>query len=69
VLPLAQSNSKLDVLGILDRIAQIGLAFGIALALQPWWDHGLRVGFFLTLWTTILHIITSHTIPEPKEEL
>jgi hypothetical protein len=45
---------------VLDRAAQTGLVAGISLVLQPWWDQGLRVGFFVTLVATVLHIITSH---------
>lgn len=44
----------------LDSIARYGLAIGILLTLQPWWDDGLGAGFFVTLVATILHIITSH---------
>ena len=50
---------------IFDRLAQIGMALGIAIIFQPWWTGGLRVGFFATLVYTILHIITSHlVVPE-----
>lgn len=46
----------------LDKIAQVGMALGILIIFQPYWSQGLRVGFFLTLMATILHIITSHII-------
>ena len=52
----------------LDRIARIGMGLGIACIFQPWWNHGLRVGFLLTLVFTILHIVTSHRILPKKNE-
>jgi hypothetical protein len=33
--------------------------------LEPFWAGGLEWGFFLTLGTTILEIITAHLLPEP----
>jgi len=39
---------------------------GIALVVQPWWNDGLRIGFFVTLVTTIMYIVVSH-IPEREE--
>jgi hypothetical protein len=45
---------------ILDRIAQMGMLIGVALMLNPWWEEGLRCGFFATALCTILHIYTSH---------
>ncbi len=47
---------------LLDRIALSGMGLGIITILQPWWEGGLRAGFFVTLTFTILHIITSHKI-------
>lgn len=47
---------------ILDRIALIGMLLGVAVIIQPWWDGGLRAGFFVTLFFTALHIITSHRV-------
>ena len=44
----------------LDRSALTGMALGVALILQPWWEHGFRVGFFLMICATALHIYTSH---------
>ena len=46
----------------LDRIARAGLVCGVALMLQPWWQEGLRYGFFATAGFTILHIVTSHLV-------
>lgn len=51
----------------LDRYARIGLTVGIGLILQPYWGQGLRVGFFVTLVSTILHIVASH-LPVPAHE-
>ena len=45
---------------ILDIVALAGIAGGLGLVLQPWWPDGLRVGFFATLASTVLHIVTSH---------
>ncbi len=49
---------------ILDNIARVGMAAGILCIFQPWWQNGLRVGFFATAIFTILHIITSHLVKE-----
>lgn len=47
---------------LLDKIAQIGMWVGIVTIFQPYWTGGLKVGFFITLLATLLHIITSHLI-------
>jgi len=44
----------------LDRTSLAGMAFGIALILQPWWAGGFRAGFFVTAAATVLHVVTSH---------
>ena len=54
------------MISILDKIARIGMAGGIGLIFQPWWEDGLRFGFFATLVFTILHIVTSHLVA-PKQ--
>ena len=54
-----------NTMTLLDRIALTGMTLGVAAILQPWWAGGLRVGFFMTLVFTILHIITSHRISAP----
>jgi hypothetical protein len=43
-----------------DHIAIAGLGVGLALYVLPLGAGTLRVGFFLTLAFTILHIVTSH---------
>jgi len=40
------------------------MALGVLLMLQPVWTHGLRVGFFVTLVSTVLEIVTAHMLPE-----
>jgi hypothetical protein len=47
----------------LDRMTLVAIALGIAVMLQPWWDRGFRVGFFLTLIATVGQIVTSHMLP------
>ena len=49
--------------GYLNRIFFWLISAGIMVILQPWWAHGLRVGFFLTLGATIAYIVTSHLQP------
>ena len=46
----------------LDKLAQVGMALGVGLMLQPWWTWGLRWGFFATALFAILHIVTSHLV-------
>lgn len=53
---------------LLDKIAQAGMALGVALMLQPWWQGGLRYGFFATALFTLLHILTSHLVIRTREE-
>ena len=48
----------------LDRAARVGLVLGVGLMLQPWWQSGLRWGFFATAGFTLLHIVTSHLVGE-----
>ena len=49
-------------MNLLDKIAQIGIGVGIVVIFQPFWDGGLKVGFFATLLATLLHVVTSHLI-------
>lgn len=53
---------------LIDKIAQAGMGLGVALMLQPWWQEGLRYGFFATAFFTLLHILTSHLIIRTPEE-
>ncbi|NKB67802.1 MAG: hypothetical protein GKR89_12130 [Candidatus Latescibacteria bacterium] len=54
------------MIGWLDRGAQMGLVLGVSLMLQPWWQGGLRWGFFATAGFTLLHIVTSHLVGGQK---
>jgi len=49
--------------GSFDAATLWGMALGLALMLQPWWDGGLRVGFFVTLGGTVAQIVASHLRP------
>jgi hypothetical protein len=40
------------------------MGLGVLLMLQPVWADGLKVGFFLTLASTVLEIVTGHLQPE-----
>jgi hypothetical protein len=40
------------------------MALGVLLMLQPLWVYGLKVGFFVTLVSTVLEIVTAHMLPE-----
>ncbi|HEX9295739.1 MAG TPA: hypothetical protein VF881_07885 [Polyangiaceae bacterium] len=47
-----------------DRVLLGGMAAGILLMLLPFWTLGLEAGFFLTLASTVLEIVTSHLLLE-----
>ena len=47
-----------------ETLALGGMALGVATMLQPWWNGGMRAGFFVTLACTIGQIVLSHL---PKE--
>ncbi len=53
---------------LLDKIARVGMALGVALMLQPWWQGGLRCGFFATAFCTLLNILTSHLVVRAQEQ-
>jgi hypothetical protein len=45
----------------LDRLALFGLALGHVTYMIPFWPEGrLRVSFWVTLLSTLLHVYTSH---------
>jgi hypothetical protein len=50
-----------------DRALLYGMGFGTCLMLQPFWANGLRWGFFVTLGSTVLEIVTAHLLPDPNE--
>ena len=45
---------------LFDRATLLLMVAGLALMLQPWWDSGLRVGFFATLAGVILQTVAGH---------
>ncbi|MFN0009368.1 MAG: hypothetical protein ACKVXR_15800 [Planctomycetota bacterium] len=51
----------------LERIALLGMGLGVAVMLQPWWDGGMRLGFFLAAAGTLAQIVLSH-LPDDRRE-
>jgi hypothetical protein len=49
----------------MERLALWGMALGVGAMLQPWWAHGMRIGFFVTAASTIAQIAISHV---PKRD-
>ncbi len=47
------------VIGWLDRGARVGMVAGVGLMLQPFWGMGLKYGFFVAAFSTLLHVATS----------
>ena len=45
-----------------DRLLLGGIALGVLLMLQPIWVGGLKWGFFVTLGSTVLEIVTGHML-------
>jgi hypothetical protein len=59
--PSSSSPVRRDGIVRADRVALTGLALGLALYVLPFWREGrLRVAFWLTLSSTLLHVYTSH---------
>lgn len=46
----------------LDRSTLVAIGAGLALMLQPFWDGGLRVGFFVTFAAVVAQIVVSHLV-------
>ncbi len=44
----------------LENAALVLMALGVGTMLQPWWDGGMRAGFFLALAATVAQIVVSH---------
>ncbi|MBI5433046.1 MAG: hypothetical protein HZA52_09480 [Planctomycetes bacterium] len=44
------------------------MAVGVAILLQPWWQAGFRVGFFVTLVATLLQIVAAHLPARARAE-
>ena len=59
---MARSSSEL--VGLADRVCLGFMGLGTLLMLQPYWLPGLEVGFFLTLCSTVLEIVTAHLLPK-----
>jgi hypothetical protein len=51
---------------VADRALLWGMAGGTLLMLQPAWEGGLEVGFFVTLACTVLEIVTGHLLPSEE---
>ncbi len=43
-----------------DRATLVAIGLGILLMLQPFWDGGLRLGFFGTLAAVLLQTVAGH---------
>ena len=58
----------LGIVGIvaLDRLTLAGIAVGLGLLLQPWWEAGFRAGFFVTAAATLGQVVTSHLLPRSE---
>ena len=46
-----------------DKALLLGMGLGTLLMLQPLWSDGLKLGFFMTLTSTVLEIVTGHMLP------
>ena len=53
-------------LALLDRCSLAGIAAGVALVMQPWWQGGLRLGFFVVLAATVVQVVASHALPAER---
>ncbi|MCC6408393.1 MAG: hypothetical protein IT453_14605 [Planctomycetes bacterium] len=51
-----------------DRLTLLGMAVGVAILLQPWWQAGFRIGFFVTLGATLLQIVAAHLPSRARAE-
>jgi hypothetical protein len=49
-----------------DRGSLVGIALGVALVMQPWWEGGFRAGFFVVLVATLVQIVASHLVPKER---
>jgi hypothetical protein len=49
-----------------DRALLWGMAAGTLLMVQPAWPSGLEWGFFVTLTSTVLEIVTGHLLPSEE---
>ncbi|MBI3819508.1 MAG: hypothetical protein HY286_12505 [Planctomycetes bacterium] len=44
----------------LETAALAGMAAGVAVMVQPWWQAGMQIGFFMTAGFAILQNILAH---------
>jgi hypothetical protein len=44
----------------LESAALVLMALGVGTMLQPWWEGGMRAGFFVALAATVAQIVVSH---------
>jgi hypothetical protein len=56
-----------ELVAKLDRALLWGMGLGTCLMLQPFWGGGLRWGFFVTLGSTVLEIVTAHLLPDAHD--
>ena len=54
------------MISALDKSSLVGMALGVALMLQPWWEGGFHLGFFMTLNCTVLQIVAAHLPARPS---
>jgi hypothetical protein len=68
----SSAKSRPGFITHLDRIALASLGLGLAFYVMPFWPEGrLRIAFWLTLLSTLLHVYTSHrsyTSPESEKQ-
>ena len=50
------------ILRTFDKLSLVGMALGVAMMLQPWRADAFEIGFFMTLGSTVLQIVTSHLV-------
>jgi hypothetical protein len=50
------------ILRTLDKLSLFGMALGVAMMLQPQWSSGFEFGFFITIASTVLQIVTGHLV-------
>ncbi|MCJ8331117.1 MAG: hypothetical protein HRT89_06815 [Lentisphaeria bacterium] len=63
---MSEQKKKGQIFVLLDKLTLIGMAISFILILQPFWQHGFKVGFFSIIFFTIGQIIFSHLLPKDK---
>ena len=54
------SPRRVSRIAFLERSSLAGMTLGVATMLQPWWQGGMRTGFFLAAASTLAQIVLSH---------